>query len=180
MESETDGSNLICIGQGFATWQIVSHLLLLWTRHRQEFLAAHLHFMKTLHCFKSKVMMWSSWMSSVCWLCNHIEVECLKTHHDNPRAYKIIMWIFVPIEPLGRIWVISLSFFPIILSPIILLTAPAGDTGTDRQVWIIWSLRIAVLPDVLVIISLCVWIFWLLTIPCKFPRKFAPQFICLL
>lgn len=82
-ESETDGFNLICIGQGFATWQIVSHLLLLWARHRWELSAVHLLFMEAVHCFKPKLMMSPSWMFSVCWLCNHIEVECPRTQHKD-------------------------------------------------------------------------------------------------
>lgn len=85
-ESETDGCNLMCIGQGFATWQIVSRLLLPWAWHRREVSAACLLFMEAIHCFKAKLMMSPSWMFPVCWLCNHIEVECPRTQRKDTRV----------------------------------------------------------------------------------------------
>lgn len=117
-ESETDGFNLICIGQGFATWQIVSHLLLLWALHRQAYSAANLLFMEAIRWFKPKLMMSPSRMFSVGWLCNHIEVECPRTQHKDMKVPIILLCGFSH-NPTDR-------------------TSCKSDT--DRQVEIIWWL----------------------------------------
>lgn len=143
-ESETDGFNLICFGQGFATWQIVSHLLPLWARNRPEHSAAHSLFMEAVHYFKPKLMMSLSWMFSVCWPCNPIAQRLRTQTQGHEGASKIIMWILVLIEPIGRIWIITSGFS---LSPIILLTGPAVIT-TQIDRWRSSTLK----PDVLLIL----------------------------
>lgn len=104
---------------------IVSHLLLLWARHRWALSAARSLFVEAVQCFKPKLMMSPSWMFSVCWWCNHIEVASPRTQHQDTRVPIKSLYGLLFLQNLLRTWVISLGCYFFGLSPIILLTTPA-------------------------------------------------------